>query len=609
MAVLQLAGGEEFLESRYGHHERRADMERKVDPITLAVVAGLFESTVKEMSTVTERTARSPVLKDGRDLSSCLFDSTARLVAQGADLPVHIVSMAFSAKGIADYFGDDIYSGDVIYHNDPETGGGPHLQDVLVARPVFYEDELLFWAGQKAHMVDMGGFAPGGFFPLAEEIYQEGLRIPPVKLFEKGKERRDVINFIMANVRHPDYQLGDLKAQIAATAIAERNLLGLLQKYGKRTVIDCIDEWFDLQERLMREQIRAWPDGIYEGSDWKEDVRGTGDFEIKARVTVKGDELRVDIESPKQVQAYINSYESNTTSAVYIGILSFAALKPPYNGGLFRPIRVNCGPKGTVANAVIPAPCGNASGLVFQNIIDAVRDAMSKAVPFESLHAGWQHSYPAVTTGINLKNNKRYTFLHLRGTSGGAGAVVGMDGWPCISSQSTCGGMKSGNMEVIEHEYPIMVHKDEFRTDSGCAGKWRGGLSLEYVIEPIGASCQLISCGEGERFPAMSLGGAESKLLEPKLARRYILRGKEKTRVPNHSMMQVNPGERIMMCPHGGGGVGDPLERDPEAVKKDVENEAVSIEGARGEYGVIIDTKTHQIDFEATRKTREAKKR
>jgi len=580
-------------------------MERRVDPITFTVVAGLIESTTREMTVILERTARSPILKVAHDFSNGLFDWAPRMVAQGErDSLSHLGSMIFMAKATAEFFGDDIYPGDIIYHNDPTLGGG-HLPDATLFRPIFYEDELMFWAGSKAHQTDTGGMGPGAYHPGAEEIYQEGVRVPPTKFWEKGKERKDVINFYLAQVRYPVQIRGDLLAQFAATGVAERNLLRLLGKYGKQTLKDCVEEMMDVAERKMRDWISTLPDGVYHGSSWvQDDGHGSGDFEIKAMVTIQGDEMTVKLDSPKQTKSYINSYYGNTYSEVYGAILSQSPIRPSINEGLYRAIKVDCGPEGTVTNATLPAACSLSVSLVGQNIKDAVATAICEATT-ERASAGWGYMQTPITTGVDPKTGKKYTYMLLLACGDGGGAVNGMDGWPSRGPGTSFGSLTCPNVEDAEYEYPIFIHKWEFRPDSGCAGKFRGGVAADCISEAIDHPVHLVATGVGDKFPAASVAGARSRLIEPKLAPRFILRKGEKLElVPPNSVMELDIGDRILSRPQGGGGVGDPFERDPEAVKMDVINELVSIEGAGIDYGVVIDPETLEIDFEETKKLR-----
>lgn len=361
----------------------------------------------------------------------------------------------------------------------------------------------------------------------------------------------------------------------------------------------------DIAERKMRGWISTLPDGTYHGSSWvQDDGHGSGDFEIKAAVIIQKDEMTVKLDAPKQTRSYINSYYGNTYSEVYGAILSQSPIRPPINEGLYRAIKVDCGPEGTVTNATLPAACSLSVSLVGQNIKDAVATAICEATT-ERASAGWGYMQTPITTGTNPKTGDRYTCMLLLACGSGAGAVNGMDGWPTRGPGTSFGSLTCPNVEDIEYEYPMLIHKWEFRTDSGCAGKFRGGVAADCVSEALDHPVHLVATGVGDKFPAASVDGARSRLIEPKLAPRFILRkGKKLEHVHPNSVMELDTGDMILSCPQGGGGVGDPFERDPEAVKMDVIDELVSVEGAKIDYRVAIDPETLEIDLKKTAEMR-----
>ena len=257
-------------------------MTHNVDPITLAVVRGVLETTQREMTLTLEKTARSSVFNVAHDYSNALFNHRPEMILQGQDIPIHLGGLIPAMKAVARFFGDEIAEGDVIYHNDPAYMGS-HILDCCMYKPVFYKGELVFWAVCKGHVTDIGGPVPAGYNPEAKEIYAEGLRIPPVKLWEKGKPRNDVINFMLTNMRSRRDQEGDLRAQLGAVSVGERNLIALLDKYGADTVRECIDELMDMADRHMRQIMRSLKDGIYEGTAVLEDAgHGYGEFDDKS---------------------------------------------------------------------------------------------------------------------------------------------------------------------------------------------------------------------------------------------------------------------------------------------------------------------------------------
>ena len=293
-----------------------AKQKSGVDPITLSVVRGILETTQREMTLALEKTARSSVFNLAHDYSTALFNAKPEMILQGQDIPIHLGSLIPAMKAVAKFFGDDIHEGDLIMHNDPAFGGS-HAIDTCVYKPVFYKKKLVYWTVCKGHLTDIGGPVPAGYNPAAKDIYAECLRIPPVKIWDKGKPRFDVLNMILTNMRARRDQEGDFNALIGACQVGERNLLAMVGKYGKTTVDTCIDQLLDMADHHMRSLIASVPDGTYVGTAVLEDAgHGFGDFDITATVTIRKDTCHIAIESPPQIPYFINSYEGNSHSGV-----------------------------------------------------------------------------------------------------------------------------------------------------------------------------------------------------------------------------------------------------------------------------------------------------
>ena len=579
-----------------------------VDPITLAVVQGALQATQRAMSAAMEHTGRSSVYAIARDYSNALFDAQARMILQGEDIPTHLGSMVLATKAVAAYFENDIHSGDVFLHNDP-TYDGSHLPDICMYKPLFYEDEIVFWVVSKGHMVDVGGPVPGSYNMHAKEIFAEGLRIPPIKLVDRGEMRGDIMNMILTNFRSRKYQTGDMNAQLGAITLGERRLRDLLQRYGKATVKDCSERLLDLAEQHMRDKIRQLKDGTYSASVIAEDTgHGRGDQILRTEIIVKGDQLNIKLDAPPQLPYYTNSYRSNTLSGVYAGLLMFAQVQPPFNEGLYRPIDVDFGPAGTMLNAVEPAPHVNCTGGPQETICDLIRTALISADASNAI-AGWNHTWAFNIAGQHPESGEPYLDLVISSLIGGAGAVNGVDdGWHAIGAQAGLGGAQIGDTELVELLAPIIVHKLELAEDSAIPGRWRGGCGLITEIEPIGHDMTVIAWGEGSGHPPPSVDGAQShpEFADGKLARAWILRDGEKLReIVKNEILTVKPGERYHSRTSGGGGAGDPFTRPPAAVLDDVRNKKVSVKAAAMEYGVKIDPKTLTIDEKNTRRLRQ----
>jgi N-methylhydantoinase B len=579
---------------------------KDVDPITLTVVRGVLETTQREMTLTLEKTARSSVFNLAHDYSTALFNHTPEMILQGQDIPIHLGSLIPAMKAVTRFFEGDIHEGDLILHNDPDYAGS-HIIDTCMYYPVFYQGQLVFWTVCKGHLTDIGGPVPAGYNPAAKEIYAEGLRIPPVKIWEKGKPRHDVMNLLLTNMRARRDQEGDFNALIGACQVGARNLIALIEKYGLKTVRDCIEVLLDMADKHMRKLIAEVPDGTYTGTAILEDAgHGFGDFEITARVTIKGETCHIAISSPPQVPYFINSYEGNSYSGVYLGLMMFAQLPPPYNEGLYRGVTVDMGPKGTLCNAREPAPHMNCTTTPMETLTDAVRLAFEQAAPAK-VSASWGHANGCNIAGWDKRHDEEFVTMVLASIISGAGATNGQDGWHVRGPQCCFGALTSGDVEMLEHSYPIIIHRYSMMEDSGGAGKFRGGSGACWEVEPLDTPMTLVTFGEGRRIPAMGAAGAKSAMLEPKVGRLEITRNGRTEIVTENVIETIQPGERAANKNPGGGGFGNPLERDVARVVADVRDGLVSIEGARRDYGVVItDRETLIVDEAATLAARAA---
>lgn len=576
------------------------------DPVLLSVVQGALSNIQEEMTATLMRSGRSNVATIARDFSNALFDGRPEMILQGQDIPIHLGSLMFGMRGVADYFGDDIHPGDVFYHNDPATGGS-HLPDMCAFKPIFVDGELAFWGASKLHVVDAGGPVPSSYNIDATENYAEGLRIPPVRLVDKGVMRQDVLDFILANVRMNENQAGDLRAQLGAVGIAERRLTELCAKYGLAAIQEATAGLKDLADRQMRAVVRDTPDGSASVKVPIEDTgHGHGDLEITATATISGDELQITLQSPDQIPFYINSYEANTASGVFLGLLEWAQVPPPYNAGLYRCVRVDPGHEGSLTNAKMPAPCGSSTSCPAEPIADAVRKALLEIATPRYAIAEWGRTFGVNIAGTDPRNDTYFVNYMLGSLIAGAGAVDGqMDGWHMIGPADALGAVTCGDSELLELLYPIVIHEYSIRGDSGGAGEYRGGCGASLEIEPLG-EIDVVAWGWGMKYAADGFRGAVNSLTESKLARGYITRadGSEEVLSENR-IFKLLPGERYKTVNCGGGGCGHPFDRPPERVLTDVHDTRVSVEAARLEYGVVVDAETLELDAEATARHRE----
>ena len=582
-----------------------------LDPITLAVVQGALDSTIKYMTEVVRNTARSVTVAIGHDFSTTLFgvfEGQPVMVCQGEDQPVHLGVLVGKLKLGAAYFGDDIAPGDVMYHNDPGTGGN-HLPDFSMYRPIFFDGELFAWAAVTAHMPEIGGPVPGGYNPDAENLFSEGLRVPHVKLSDAGKMRKDVWDFVVCNMRTPETTRADMGALLSALNAVEPRMTELCEKFGLATVRQCLGRIVGRAEEMAREEILAMPDGIYTGSDTMEgDARDSGDITIDCTLRIAGDEVHIDLSGPPQTRNNLNSYKSNTISAAYWAFLS--ALKPgmPVNEGLYAPLHVEVGAEGSIINPVAPAASYACTGVTFGTIFSAVCEALSKANPERSC-AAWLYQNTVTLCGTDPRDGEPYSYMSHLMSKGGGGAYHGRDGGHMWGIAAAGGANMTGEIELLEFRLPIHVVRHQLLPDSGCPGRWRGGCGVDLEIESEGSECIVTRTGGGIRYAPTSRDGGGSPMdVQDRLNRVSIVHPSGKTEdFPLHSLRRLEAGDRLVGRVAGGGAVGPAWERDLEAIVTDVRTGLVTRERALEEYGVAFEGDESLVIDEA--KTRRLRRR
>jgi 5-oxoprolinase (ATP-hydrolysing) len=541
------------------------------DPVTLAVVGNRLQSIALEMMEVMLRTAMSQILNSSRDFSTAILDADCQMVAQGEGIPVHMSALPVAGAAARDYFGDELADGDLIALNDPYAGGS-HLPDITVIKPIFFEGRLRFYAVNRAHHSDVGGATHGGYNPAASEIYHEGLRIPPLKLHERGVPRRDLLDMMAANVRHPENFLGDLNAQIGSVEVAARRITELMHAYGAERLERTIAAILDATERQVRSFIRSWPDGVYHGESLVDDDGFDSKLiPIRAKVTIAGDSLEIDLgESSRQVTGFINSAYANTRSLAHAAIMYVAPEDIARNEGSMRPVTV-IAPKGLIVNANPPAPVCMSTNHCAEEIVEAIMQALANAVP-RSVNAGFSRRLRYAITGVDPRTGRRFIW-HFFFARGGGGASYGHDGWPNVGEVNVAGGIRAPSVEVTEERFPFLVLRHELRPGSAGEGQWRGGLGAlcEMMYEGEG-DARLNTAGDGVVVPPFGLFGGE-----PGRPHRYsiVSNGAERVLGSKETGVLVRPGDRIIALASGGGGYGDPASRDVAAREWDRRNGVV----------------------------------
>lgn len=542
------------------------------DPITVSVVMHRFTATVQEMGEAMLRTAYSQILNSSRDFSTAITDHQARLVAQAEHVPIHVGSIPWAVTAVTDFFGDRISPGDVFLLNDPYHGGN-HLPDLTALVPVFHEDRLLFWSINRSHQSDIGGSTHGAYNPAATEIWQEGIRITPLKLYDAGELRDDVMAMVAINVRHSDDFLGDLRAMIGSARVGERRLHQLIDEYGVDTILDSIENILDSAEADARACIREWQDGTYHGEAvLDDDGQGTEDVHVRATVTVDGDSLHIDLsDSHPQVSGFINSSYPNMMSAVFMALSFLIEPHTPKNSGTFRVVDVTA-KEGTVVWAKAPAPVTLATNHCAQEISEAIIKAVAQACPERAI-AGWGRRFRIAIKGTDPRTDKQFIW-HLFHARPGGGASPAGDGWETAGEGQAMGSSKFGSIEVAETRFPLFFEHHEFRPESFGDGQFRGGAGtvLRLTMETTQASIAN-TAGDGVRHPSYGIVGGRDGL-----PHRYRLLSGDDERVlrTKEIDIEVPAGATFLVESAGGGGYGDPALRDPEARAEDLRNGFVS---------------------------------
>ena len=569
----------------------------KVDPVLISVIENRFLSTCREMGMTMLRTSRSPIFSEARDFTTAIFDNELRLVSQQAFIPVQMGAMPYAIKSIAKTFEGNVFPGDVFVLNDPYRGNN-HPPDITVAKPVFWNGELTYWVASKGHHADIGGGGVAGYNPTATDAWEDSLRIPPAKLYEKGVYNRDLWNIILLNVHIPFLVEGDLNCQVGAANIGERSLLKLIERYDVDTLKVCADEFLSASERQMRKEIINIPDGIYYGEQKLEHDGVVKDKMLTVRVDVKvqGDEVWFDFtKSDQQVPGPFNSNMENTASSVFLAFFSCIGPNINHDEGSLKPLHI-IAPKGNITNAIEPAASALNNPPVSEMITNAVWMALAEAIP-EKVSAGWSRWCAPATAGINPKNGRPFAEIHFL-SKGGGGATYGFDGWHHITPTTTMGGLRSPDPELHEVTSPYFILEYELLPDSGGPGKWRGGNGVIYrwVIEADNLGWVNFGGGISEEVTPFGLQGGKNG----KPTRQYLISDGDKNELDVNCFSKVKKGDICEIYSAGGGGFGDPLTRPIEKVLEDARNEIISLESAIIDYGVAIDKDTMTVDEEKT---------
>ncbi len=550
------------------------------------------------MFTVTARTAQSPIIYDVLDFSTAITDPEGNVTAQATGIPLFIGIFDYTVKGVIKKYGDDgLREGDVILLNDPYMSG-THLNDVGVVAPMFHHGGLVGFTASKGHWLDIGGMTFGSWGPGRTEIYQEGLQVPPSKLYASGKPNQDIIEILRANSRMPNAIIGDMEAQVAGLRVATKRVLRIIEKYGIRTYEETIRKLMSDGEELARKRLRQIPHGSFAAKDFL-DEGGPNDepLPIHVKVEISDHDFVVDFTgNSKQLPFSLNTTYPATVAAVRVVYMAMIDPHLRYNQGVVSPLKI-VAPEGTIFNALRPAPVS-----VYWEALTYAADLVWRAlapVATDRLTAGHFLSVVAeIVAGINDRNGEPFALVEPN--AGGWGAGVDKDGESGLVSFAD-GETYASSVEVIESRYPILVDRYCFNTEGGVGhGKQRGGFGIIKDYRILNSSAEFTTDLNRSKIVPWGMGGGKNGTGNYMV---IIRAGKENMRIRKISSFRLSKNDVVSIRTGSGGGWGNPRERNPEEVLKDVRNGFISPEVAEKEYGVVIDTTRWRVERKAPRKS------
>ena len=572
-----------------------------IDPIKVAVIDNRLDAISKEIGLTMLRTSRSPIFSEARDFATAIFDSELRLVAQTAYIPVLMGALPYALRSIAETYADDIEDGDVFILNDPYRGNN-HPPDITIAKPVFHAGKLEFWATCKGHHADVGGGGVAGYNPGARSVWDECVRIPPAKLYLRGKLNKSLFDMILLNVHLPFLVEGDINCQVGAVTIGSRGLLSLLDKYGPDILRAAGERIFEAAERQMRSAIRGLPNGRYTGERLidHDGINKARMHAVRVALEIADETIRFDFSaSDPQAEGYVNSTLPNTASSAFLALFMSLGTDVRFNEGALRALEV-VAPIGTIVNAREPAPVAGCTISAAQAIIEAVWLALAEAAP-QKVDACWSRWCAPASMGFNPRSGRPFADIHFM-SKGGGGASFGLDGWDHLGTVICAGGLRAPDPELHELVNPYTVLQYEFWPDSAGAGEGRGGMGTVYRWRIETDDIELANFGGGNRPETAPFGLAGGSAAPPHQL--YLTQAGTRSMVDTESFYRGNTGDVFEIYQSGGGGYGDPYHRDPALVQADVENGLVTATQAASAYGVVIDPASGAIDLIQTRTRR-----
>jgi N-methylhydantoinase B len=563
-----------------------------VDAVTAEIVRGAMETIAYEMATHVSLTATTPILNQSNERNATILDARGCLAALSVGIPQFMLSSTLPVRFALDFFGrDGLYDGDVLVANDPYHGGG-HLPDYNIFAPVFVDGELVLIASIQCHHADTGGAMPGGYNVDARDIWAEGVRFPAVKIYEKGEERRDVTYLMKVNNRTPTF-IGDLRAQIGAAQLGVRRLKEVVARHGTAAVRGAVDYMIAHAARRFREEVGTWSDGVYESDVYVDhDPKGNKDIHIHCKVTVAGEKLTVDFtgsDDRPELQAY--STFGNTRGYVVAQIASMMDPEIPKNEGFFDSIELIV-PRGCCLNPPPDRSVAAGTHHPGTEVGEAIARALEQVIPRRCCPQIYKMGMPTVIFGTHPKTGQLFIDHSVDTFAAYCGAVYGQDGWGAMNV--SFGNLIRATAEINESIFPVRHMSRDYAPDSGGAGTWRGCPGSLY-IKQILAPSQIYTYVVGRKYPMPGIAGGRPGA--PNQLRLRVGGDHEQEVETTAFYVDHDPGESYAYRYGGGGGWGDPLEREAQKVLDDVLDEYVSLEGARRDYGVVLNGSLEELDL------------
>ena len=572
------------------------ELTADIDPVLVSIIPNRLDGIAEEMAQTLMMTSRSGIFAEARDFVTGIMDGEGRLLAQSRYFPGFACALHYIVPPIVEKYGDGLEDGDVIIVNDPSKGNS-HLPDMNIVKPVFWDGEIRFWVACKGHMADIGGAGVAGYDPNGETVWDEGVVVPPTKLYRRGELQEEVLDLILTQVKIPDIVRGDIMCEVGGVTVGERGIKSMLERYGADVTARHINAYLDASELAMRERIKAIPHGVYEGEKAiDDDVASDRPLTIRVSVSVNDDGITFDFSRSDPVSPrYMNSTDTFTRSMAALTIFWILEHEES-NAGSLRPFEF-INPVGTCVNPPFPHSSVLATCNMAEAVQEAVQLALAPIIPDKIAAPSAKLMFPMITY-IHPEKNQFSVNLDFFFRATPSGGTLGYDGWEVGGPAQEMGMGRTPDPEITELDHPVRIHCYEQETDSAGAGQFRGGPGHRYRVEHLAPSVNGVSFGSGTKahaVPTGLFGGSD-----PRPTQVTITRANGDVEImETNGFFKIGAHDIIEMRSMGGAGYGNPLERDPDRVAQDVRDGFVSLEQSRDVYGVVLNT-DGSVDTPAT---------